>query len=145
MAEEKKKDSGSIIDTIIPAIGELLMPTETKKTTTKSTAKKTTAKKSTAKKTTAKKTSTAKKTTTAKKTSTAKKTTTSKKTSSKTVEPKNFTVQVGKKKFTYADVVKAVNSAYKDKIKDIDISVKTDEGKAYYVINGDEVGSVKIW
>jgi len=144
MAEEKKKDSGSIIDTIIPAIGELLMPTETKKTTAKSTAKKTTAKKSTAKKT-AKKTSTAKKTTTAKKTSTAKKTTTSKKTSSKTVEPKNFTVQVGKKKFTYADVVKAVNSAYKDKIKDIDISVKTDEGKAYYVINGDEVGSVKIW
>ena len=121
MADSKKEESGSVLDTIIPLVGELLSPsTSTKKTTTKkTTAKKTTATKKT---TAAKKTSTAKKSTAAKKTTTAKKT--SGASSKKSVEPKSFTVTVGKKKFTYADVVKKVNSSYKDKIKTLTSPLK---------------------
>ncbi|MBO7424712.1 MAG: hypothetical protein J6U23_03475 [Clostridiales bacterium] len=139
------KKNDSILDSIIPVIGEILSPSET------SSKKNASSKKTTAKKTTAKKTSTAKKTTASKKT-TAKKSTATKKTSSssaktstKTAVPDVFTVQVGKKKFTYAAVVKKITSSYKDKIKDLDITVKTDEGKAYYVINGEDMGSVNIW
>lgn len=143
------KKNDSILDSIIPVIGEILSPSETssKKTTSKkTTSKKTTAKKTTtAQKTTASKKTSAKKSTTAKKSTSAKKTTSSTKTSSKTAVPDVFTVQVGKKKFTYDAVVKKITSSYKDKIKDLDITVKTDEGKAYYVINGEDMGSVNIW
>ncbi len=143
------KKNESILDSIIPVIGEILSPSETssKKTASskKTTAKKTTAKKtSTAKKTTASKKTTAKKSTT-KSSATKKTSSSSSKASTKTAVPDVFTVQVGKKKFTYAAVVKKITSSYKDKIKDLDITVKTDEGKAYYVINGEDMGSVNIW
>ncbi|MCR5802889.1 MAG: DUF6465 family protein [Clostridia bacterium] len=139
------KKNDSILDSIIPVIGEILSPSETSSKKTASS-KKTTAKKTTAKKTsTAKKTTVSKKTTAKKSTATKKTSSSSSKTSTKTAVPDVFTVQVGKKKFTYAAVVKKITSSYKDKIKDLDITVKTDEGKAYYVINGEDMGSVNIW
>lgn len=139
------KKNDSILDSIIPVIGEILSPSETSSKKTASS-KKTTAKKTTAKKTsTAKKTTASKKTTAKKSTATKKTSSSSAKTSTKTAVPDVFTVQVGKKKFTYAAVVKKITSSYKDKIKDLDITVKTDEGKAYYVINGEDMGSVNIW
>ena len=141
MADTKKENSGSVLDTILPIVGELLSPSgsTSKKITAKkaSASKKTTAGKTSASKSTAKKT-TAKKTAAKK---TAAKKTTAKSSPSKTV----FTVTVGKKKFTYDDIVKKVTSSYDGKISKLEITVKTDEGKAYYEVNDSELGSVDIW
>ena len=143
MADSKKENSGSVLDTLLPIVGELLSPSSSSKKTTGSTSKKTTAKKTSSEKKTSSKT--ASKKTAAKKT-TAKKTAATSKTAAGSSPSKTiFTVTVGKKKFSYDDIVKKVTSSYGGKITKLEITVKTDEGKAYYEVNDSELGSVDIW
>ena len=120
MAEEKK--------TVAPAATEV--KAEAKKPAAKAAAK-TTTKKPAAKKTAAK--------TTAKKPA-------AKKAAAKIVEPKKFVIQnSADESVTYDAIVKKVNKAYKDTIKTLDIYVKSEEGKAYYVVNGVVTGSVDLY
>lgn len=116
MAEEKK--------TVAPAATEV--KAEAKKPAAKAAAKKPAAKK-TAAKTTAKKPA-------------------AKKTAAKIVEPKKFVIQnSADESVTYDAIVKKVNKACKDTIKTLDIYVKSEEGKAYYVVNGVVTGSVDLY
>lgn len=47
---------------------------------------------------------------------------------------------------TYASVVEKVQAAVTTQdVKSLDISVKTEEGKAYYVVNGDAAGAVDLF
>lgn len=116
MAEEKK--------TVAPAATEV--KAEAKKPAAKAAAKKPAAKKTVAK-------------TTAKKPA-------AKKAAAKIVEPKKFVIQnSADESVTYDAIVKKVNKAYKDTIKTLDIYVKSEEGKAYYVINGVVTGSVDLY
>ena len=63
-----------------------------------------------------------------------------------TVTPRKFIIQNSSdQNVSYNDIVKKVNKAYKDKIRTLDIYVKSEEGKAYYVINGDVTGAVDIF
>lgn len=74
-----------------------------------------------------------------------KKTTTRRTTARKTVKP-NFVIQnSANQSVTYEDVVKKVKAAYKDEITSLDIYVKSEEGKAYYVINGTVAGDVNLF
>ncbi|MCQ2505150.1 MAG: DUF6465 family protein [Saccharofermentans sp.] len=116
MAEEKK--------TVAPAATEV--KAEAKKPAAKAAAKKPAAKK-TAAKTTAKKPA-------------------AKKTAAKIVEPKKFVIQnSADESVTYDAIVKKVNKACKDTIKTLDVYVKSEEGKAYYVVNGVVTGSVDLY
>ena len=64
----------------------------------------------------------------------------------KIVEPKKFVIQNSADQgVSYETVVKKVNKAFKDKIKTLDIYVKSEEGKAYYVVNGEVTGSVDLF
>ena len=64
----------------------------------------------------------------------------------KIVEPKKFIIQnTADQGIAYTDVVKKVNKAYKDTIKTLEIYVKSEENKAYYVINGTVTGSVDLF
>ena len=64
----------------------------------------------------------------------------------KVVEPKKFIIQnQADQSISYTDIVKKVNKAYKDTIKTLDIYVKSEEGKAYYVVNGVVTGSVDLY
>ncbi len=64
----------------------------------------------------------------------------------KIVEPKKFIIQNNADQgISYTDIVKKVNKAFKDNIKTLDIYVKAEEGKAYYVINGNVTGSVDLF
>ena len=61
-------------------------------------------------------------------------------------EPKKFIIQnTADQGIAYTDVVKKVNKAYKDTIKTLEIYVKSEENKAYYVINGTVTGSVDLF
>lgn len=116
MAEEKK--------TVAPAATEV--KAEAKKPAAKVAAKKPAAKKAAAK-------------TTAKKPA-------AKKAAAKIVEPKKFVIQnSADESVTYDAIVKKVNKACKDTIKTLDIYVKSEEGKAYYVVNGVVTGSVDLY
>ena len=141
MAEEKK--------TVAPAATDV--KTEAPKTAVKAPAKKPAAKKAPAKKTAAKKPA-AKKApakTAAKapaKKAAAKKAPAKKAAPAKIVEPKKFVIQNSADQgVSYETVVKKVNKAFKDKIKTLDIYVKSEEGKAYYVVNGEVTGSVDLF
>lgn len=95
--------------------------------------KKTAAKKATVKKTTAK---------TAEKKETTKKATTSRKKVAESV-----CVQFGGNEYDVAAIVEKAKAAYAGdakKMKDIKVYVKPEEGMAYYVVNGDETGSVVL-
>ena len=64
----------------------------------------------------------------------------------KIVEPKKCVIQNSADQgVSYETVVKKVNKAFKDKIKTLDIYVKSEEGKAYYVVNGEVTGSVDLF
>lgn len=74
-----------------------------------------------------------------------KKTTTRKTAARKRVKP-NFVIQnSADQSVTYDDILKKVKAAYTDEIKSVDIYVKAEEGKAYYVINGDVTGDVNLF
>lgn len=141
MAEEKK--------TVAPAATDV--KTEAPKTAVKAPAKKPAAKKAPAKKPAAKKApaktaakAPAKKA--AAKKPAAKKAPAKKAAPAKIVEPKKFVIQNSADQgVSYETVVKKVNKAFKDKIKTLDIYVKSEEGKAYYVVNGEVTGSVDLF
>ncbi|MCR5529194.1 MAG: DUF6465 family protein [Saccharofermentans sp.] len=64
----------------------------------------------------------------------------------KIVEPKKFIIQnSADQSISYTDIVKKVNKAYKDTIKSLEIYVKSEENKAYYVVNGGVTGSVDLY
>ena len=64
----------------------------------------------------------------------------------KIVEPKKFIVQnQADQSISYTEIVKKVNKAYKDTIKSLEIYVKSEENKAYYVVNGGVTGSVDLY
>ncbi len=76
----------------------------------------------------------------------AKKATAKKAAPAKIVEPRKFIIQnQADQSISYADIVKKVNKAYKDAIKTLEIYVKSEENKAYYVVNGDVTGSVDLY
>ena len=107
--------------------------TEVKAEAPKAEVKKPAAKKAPAKKTAAKKPA-------------AKKAPAKKAAPAKIVEPKKFVIQNSADQgVSYETVVKKVNKAFKDKIKTLDIYVKSEEGKAYYVVNGEVTGSVDLF
>lgn len=69
-----------------------------------------------------------------------------KKAAAKVVEPKKFIIQnQADQSISYTDIVKKVNKAYKENIKSLEIYVKAEEGKAYYVVNGDITGAVELF
>ena len=62
------------------------------------------------------------------------------------VAPKTFVIQnVNGDGVSYTDIVKKVNKDCKAAIKNLDIYVKAEEGKAYYVVNGDIFGDVDLF
>ena len=62
------------------------------------------------------------------------------------VEPKKFIIQNSADQgISYTDIVKKVNKAFSDKIKTLEIYVKAEEGKAYYVVNGNATGDVDLF
>lgn len=62
------------------------------------------------------------------------------------VEPKKFMVQtMAGAEISYTDIVKKVNKAISENIKSLEIYVKAEEGKAYYVVNGDITGAVELF
>ena len=64
----------------------------------------------------------------------------------KIVEPKKFIIQnSADQSISYTEIVKKVNKAYKDTIKSLEIYVKSEENKAYYVVNGGVTGSVDLY
>ena len=64
----------------------------------------------------------------------------------KIVEPKKFIIQnQADQSISYTEIVKKVNKAYKDTIKSLEIYVKAEENKAYYVVNGGVTGSVDLY
>ncbi len=72
--------------------------------------------------------------------------TTAKKACKKAVTPDNFVIQSNAgQSVTYTDVVKRVNAAYDGTIESLDIYVKAEDGKAYYVINGGVTGAVDLF
>lgn len=84
---------------------------------------------------------------TVKKTSkaTAAKTTTVRKPRKKNVVP-NFVIQsTADQSVTYEAVLEKVNAAFDGEITSVDVYVKAEEGKAYYVINGDVTGDVDLF
>ena len=59
----------------------------------------------------------------------------------------NFVIQDSSdNSITYEEIIKRVNDAASDnEVSSLDIYVKADEGKAYYVINGDIAGAVELF
>lgn len=62
------------------------------------------------------------------------------------VAPKKFMVQtLAGAEISYDDIVKKVNKAISENVKSLEIYVKAEEGKAYYVVNGDITGAVELF
>jgi hypothetical protein len=136
--DDVKKSAASAATTVKSAVASA--PATTKKVvdevkkevaTKKAAAKKTVAKKTTAKKTTAKKT-------------TAKKATTKKKAVTTTA-----VVQYQDREFTEAECLKKAQAQFKKDYKgktleELNIYIKPEERKIYYVANKDSVGSVEL-
>ena len=58
----------------------------------------------------------------------------------------NFVIQSSANQgITYEDVIAKVNGAFAGTIESLDIYVKAEEGKAYYVINKDITGAVDLF
>ena len=117
--------------------------TEAKATTKKATKATTEAKATTKKATTTKKAATK---------TTATKTTTTKKTSKKAVEPQvSYLLQFSGKEVNTANIYETVKTVWVEKfqgkledIKTIEIYIKPEENKAYFVVNGESNGDYFI-
>lgn len=133
MAEAKKTAKATVKKPVAKAAAE--------KTAAETTVKKTTAK-TTETKTTAAKTAAAKKTTT--KTTTAK-------TKKAAAVKENISIQFAGKEYTTEQLVKIAKDVWEFDLaknpadfKEVQLYVKPEEAKAYYVINGTETGSFDI-
>ena len=68
-----------------------------------------------------------------------------KRTRRKKVTP-NFVIQSGAdQSVTYDEVLEKVKAVFDGEVTSLDIYVKAEEGKAYYVINGDVTGAVELF
>lgn len=58
----------------------------------------------------------------------------------------NFVIQSSAdQSVTYDAVIEKVKAAFDGEVTSVDIYVKAEEGKAYYVINGDVTGAVDLF
>lgn len=58
----------------------------------------------------------------------------------------NFVIQSSAdQSITYDAVIEKVKAAFDGEVTSVDIYVKAEEGKAYYVINGDVTGAVELF
>ncbi len=58
----------------------------------------------------------------------------------------NFVIQSSAdQSTTYDAVIEKVKAAFDGEVTSVDIYVKAEEGKAYYVINGDVTGAVELF
>ncbi|MBP3881179.1 MAG: hypothetical protein J6E40_03240 [Lachnospiraceae bacterium] len=133
MAEAKKTAKATVKKPVAKAAAE--------KTAAETTVKKTTAK-TTETKTTAAKTAAAKKTTTK---------TTAAKTKKAAAVKENISIQFAGKEYTTEQLVKIAKDVWEFDLaknpadfKEVQLYVKPEEAKAYYVINGTETGSFDI-
>ena len=133
MAEAKKTAKATVKKPVAKAAAE--------KTAAETTVKKTTAK-TTETKTTAAKTAAAKKTTTK---------TTAAKTKKAAAVKENISIQFAGKEYTTEQLVKIAKDVWEFDLaknpadfKEVQLYVKPEEAKAYYVINGTETGSFNI-
>ena len=143
MAEEKK-----IVAPVATEVKAEAPKAEVKKAAPakKTAAKKPAAKKAPAKKAAAKTAAKAPAKKAAAKKPAAKKAPAKKAAPAKIVEPKKFIIQnSADQSISYTDIVKKVNKAYKETIKSLEIYVKSEENKAYYVVNGGVTGSVDLY
>ncbi len=143
MAEAKKTAKATVKKPVAKAAEKVAAETTAKKVAAEATAKKTTAK------TTETKTTAAKTTTTA-----AKKTTTrtaAAKTKKAAAVKENISIQFAGKEYTTEQLVKIAKDVWEFDLaknpadfKEVQLYVKPEEAKAYYVINGTETGSFDI-
>jgi hypothetical protein len=143
MAEAKKTAKATVKKPVAKAAEKVVAETTAKKVAAEATAKKTTAK------TTETKTTAAKTTTTA-----AKKTTTrtaAAKTKKAAAVKENISIQFAGKEYTTEQLVKIAKDVWEFDLaknpadfKEVQLYVKPEEAKAYYVINGTETGSFDI-
>ena len=141
MAEAKKTAKATVKKPVAKAA-----ETTAKKAAAETTAKKTTAKtaaKATETKTTAAKTTAANKTTT--------KTAAAKTTKKAAAVKENISIQFAGKEYTTEQLVKIAKDVWEFDLKkdpadfkEVQLYVKPEEAKAYYVINGTETGSFNI-
>lgn len=75
----------------------------------------------------------------------AEKTTTVRKPRKKKVVPNVVIQSSADQSVTYDAVVEKVKAAFEGEITSVDIYVKAEEGKAYYVINGNVTGDVDLF
>ena len=143
MAEAKKTAKATVKKPVAKAAEKVAAETTAKKVAAEATTKKTTAK------TTETKTTAAKTTTTA-----AKKTTTrtaAAKTKKAAAVKENISIQFAGKEYTTEQLVKIAKDVWEFDLaknpadfKEVQLYVKPEEAKAYYVINGTETGSFDI-
>ena len=137
--DDVKKSAASAATTVKSAVASA--PATTKKVVAEVKKEVETAKKAAVKKTAAKKT-TAKKTT-------AKKTTTKKATTKKKAVVTTAVVQYQDREFTEAECLKKAQAQFKKDYKgkvleELNIYIKPEEHRIYYVANKDSVGSVEL-
>ena len=141
MAEAKKTAKATVKKPVAKAAEKVAAETTAKKVAAEATAKKTTAK-TTETKTTAAKTTAAKKTTTR---------TAAAKTKKAAAVKENISIQFAGKEYTTEQLVKIAKDVWEFDLKkdpadfkEVQLYVKPEEAKAYYVINGTETGSFDI-
>ena len=141
MAEAKKTAKATVKKPVAKAAEKVAAETTAKKVAAEATAKKTTAK-TTETKTTAAKTTAAKKTTTR---------TAAAKTKKAAAVKENISIQFAGKDYTTEQLVKIAKDVWEFDLKkdpadfkEVQLYVKPEEAKAYYVINGTETGSFDI-
>ena len=132
MAEAKKTAKATVKKPVAKAAEKVAAETTAKKTTAKTTETKTTAAKTTA----------AKKTTTR---------TAAAKTKKAAAVKENISIQFAGKEYTTEQLVKIAKDVWEFDLaknpadfKEVQLYVKPEEAKAYYVINGTETGSFDI-
>lgn len=145
MAEAKKTAKATVKKPVAKAAAETTKKaaeTTAKKAAAKTTAAKTTAAKTTETKTTAAKTTAAKKTTTR---------TAAAKTKKAAAVKENISIQFAGKDYTTEQLVKIAKDVWEFDLKkdpadfkEVQLYVKPEEAKVYYVINGTETGSFDI-
>ena len=142
MAEAKKTAKATVKKPVAKAAAETTKKAAAKTTETKTTAAKTAATKTTETKTTAAKTTAAKKTTTR---------TAAAKTKKAAAVKENISIQFAGKDYTTEQLVKIAKDVWEFDLKkdpadfkEVQLYVKPEEAKAYYVINGTETGSFDI-
>ena len=141
MAEAKKTAKATVKKPVAKAAEKVAAETTAKKVAAEATAKKTTAK-TTETKTTAAKTTAAKKTTTR---------TAAAKTKKAAAVKESISIQFAGKEYTTEQLVKIAKDVWEFDLKkdpadfkEVQLYVKPEEAKAYYVINGTETGSFDI-